>query len=81
MNDEKTTVENPIGLYRDPASGQFVGAIDPIQADAFVRTGFTLYKEGREAAMMSQETLDALVEGTSSSNDKQADSSTNKKGR
>lgn len=42
--------ENPIGLYKHP-DGFKVGALEPAAADAIVRQGFTLEKEGREAAM------------------------------
>lgn len=57
---ESSTTEYPIGLYVDKESGQYVGATDPQQANAFVHVGFTLYKEGREAAEMSQKDIDAL---------------------
>jgi hypothetical protein len=61
MNDEhNTNAEHPVGLYRDPESGQFVGAIDPIQADAMVRAGWVLFEAGREAAMATQEQIDVL---------------------
>lgn len=63
MNDETTNAPNPIGLYRDPESGQFVGAIDPIQADAFIQVGYKLFREGKEAAMMPQEDIDKLTPG------------------
>lgn len=60
MNDETTTAPHPIGLYHDPASKQYVGAIDPIQADAMIQQGWVLHTAGRDAAMSSQEDIDAL---------------------
>lgn len=60
MNDENTSNSNPIGLYKDPRSNTYVGALDTNQANAFVRVGFEIYEEGRDAAMKSQEELDAL---------------------
>lgn len=60
MNDETTNSPNPIGLYHDPASKQYVGATDPIQADAMIQQGWELHTEGRDAAMSSQEDIDAL---------------------
>lgn len=66
MKDETSSSENPIGLYRDSASGTEIGAIDPVQADAYVRLGYKLVKEGREAAMKPQAEMDGaapVVEG------------------
>lgn len=63
MNDEQNPNEPRIGLYRHAESGTFVGALDPNQAAAFERVGYKLYLEGREAAMSSQEELDALTPG------------------
>ena len=48
---------NPIGLYKDPQSGQTIGAIEEIQADAIVHLGFKLVEEGREAAMLSEKEI------------------------
>lgn len=47
---EKSQVENPIGMYRNP-DGLEIGVIDPIQGDAVVRQGFVLVEEGRDAAL------------------------------
>jgi hypothetical protein len=48
---EKSTTVNPIGLYKDPESGNFMGCIEEIQADAAKRAGYVLVESGREAAM------------------------------
>lgn len=61
MNDEQNPNEPAIGLYRDPESGQFIGALDANQAAAIERTGFKLFEAGREAAMTPQDELDALM--------------------
>jgi hypothetical protein len=84
MNDESTSAVNPVGLYHDPESGQYIGAIDPIQADAFVRAGYQLHTEGRDAAMSSQEDIDALkgIKTTSlPAGGETFEPSTNKKGK
>lgn len=41
---------NLVGLYRDP-DGRTIGILDEAGADAVVRLGYVLVKEGREAAM------------------------------
>ena len=50
---ETSTKYNPIGLYYSPESGQYLGSLDEIQSDAFLRVGFKLVKEGLEAAKMT----------------------------
>lgn len=68
MNDEQVgSTEYPIGLYKDKESGKYIGAIDPTQANAFVHVGFSLVKEGREAAMMSEKDIAALDSNTPAS--------------
>lgn len=60
---EKSTQENPVGLYRHP-DGLEIGALDPAQGDAMVRQGFVLVEEGRKAAEKagkSQEARDASL--------------------
>jgi hypothetical protein len=52
------SAENPVGLYKHP-DGFFVGVLDPAGGDAVVRQGFTLYKEGREAAMTPEKPVEA----------------------
>lgn len=59
--ETKSGAPNPEGLYKDPESGQHIGALDPIQADAMVQQGYQLVKEGREAAMTTQADLDELA--------------------
>lgn len=51
---------NPIGLYKDEKSGQYLGAVEEVQADAYIRVGFTLVKEGMEAAKMTQIDIEKL---------------------
>ena len=51
--EKKDGAENPIGLYKDPQSGQVIGALNEVQGDAAVRLGFTLWKEGYEFAKMT----------------------------
>ena len=61
MNQEKKDgPENPIGLYKDPQSGQYIGVINEIQADAVVQQGYRLVKEGHEAAVLTQAEIDKL---------------------
>lgn len=62
-NNETSNNANPIGLYRDPESGQYIGALEEVQADAFVRVGFKLVKPGRDAAMTSETELQQLLSG------------------
>ena len=49
MNEESRG-SNPEGLYRNPATKQEIGCLHPSQADAVVRQGFVLVREGLEAA-------------------------------
>ena len=42
QNESKEGAVNPIGLYKDPESGQTSGAINEIQADAMVQQGWKL---------------------------------------
>lgn len=44
---ENSTKFNPIGLYQDPESKQYIGALDSIQADAMVQQGYKLVREAR----------------------------------
>lgn len=60
MQDETTTNGQQIGLYKDPASGQYLGAIDPIQAEAMVQQGWKLHTPGREAAESSEKDIATL---------------------
>lgn len=41
---------NPIGLYRNSDNKQEIGCEHPSQADAVVRQGYVLVREGVEAA-------------------------------
>lgn len=41
---ESSSTYNAPGLYRDPESGQYTGAINEIQADAIVHAGWKLVK-------------------------------------
>ena len=59
-NEKSGTAENPIGLYRNP-DGKEVGVLDPAAGDAVIRQGFTLVKEGVEAAM-TPESKDSKTE-------------------
>ena len=59
--EKSNKLENPVGLYKSEESGQYIGAVDPIQADAFVTVGFTLVKEGLEAAKMTAKEIDDLT--------------------
>lgn len=61
MRDETSTAENPIGLYKDPASGKYIGAIHPAQADAMIQQGYTLIKAGSEAAMYSEKQIAEIL--------------------
>lgn len=61
MQNETSTAENPIGLYKDPSSGKYTGAIHPAQADAMVRQGYKLVKEGQEAAMYSEKQISEIL--------------------
>ena len=58
--EKSSKKENPVGLYRSEESGQYIGALDPIQADAFVTVGFSLVKEGLDAAKMTAKEIDDL---------------------
>ncbi|MEI7632138.1 MAG: hypothetical protein WCJ60_02345 [bacterium] len=60
MKPETTTVDNPVGLYYDKESKTYIGCIDPIQADAVVRLGYVLVKEGREASITTQVEMDKM---------------------
>lgn len=52
---------NPVGLYHNPGNGAYIGVLDPAQADAVVRQGFNLVKEGEQAAKRTQAEIDAIV--------------------
>lgn len=43
MNNE--SVQNPIGIYRNPDTKAEIGCTDPAQADAVVRQNFRLVKQ------------------------------------
>jgi hypothetical protein len=57
QQERKDGQENPIGLYKDPQSGTFIGAIEEVQADAFVQLGYKLVEAGREAATLSDKQI------------------------
>lgn len=59
MEQETSTKNYEIGLYRHRESGQYIGAIDETQANAFRQWGYDLVAAGREAAMMSEEDIQA----------------------
>ncbi len=60
MKPETSTKNNPIGLYKDPQSGAYIGALEEAQADAYVRNGFQLVQEGEDAAKMSAKAIAEL---------------------
>lgn len=80
MNDEVSQKDSPIGLYRDPESGNFAGAIDVQQANAFVRVGFKLVEEGREAAQTTEKELAKLKNPPEHDSEDDGSSQGNKKG-
>lgn len=60
MKPELTTKDNPVGLYHDPISNQYMTAQEPVAADALVRVGFKLILEGEEASRMTDKDIQAF---------------------
>lgn len=54
---ETSPAQNPVGLYKQEASGKYVGCLDAAAADAAVRVGFQLVEVGRDAAMKTDAEL------------------------
>lgn len=62
MNSEvSNNPTNPVGLYKNPDTGVYLGVLDPAQGDAVVRQGFRLVKEGSEAATMTEKEIAAAL--------------------
>lgn len=71
MNNETSNASNPIGLYKDPASGKYIGAIHEAQADAMIQQGYRLVKEGYDAAMLTEKEILAKVAAVEGSTEPQ----------
>jgi hypothetical protein len=59
VQEETTSKNSTVGLYRHRETGAFIGAIDDTQANAFKQWGYDLVEAGRDAAALSEEEIQA----------------------
>jgi len=64
MQDETSTRNEPIGLYRHPDSGAYIGALETAAANAYYHHGFRLVEEGADAARMTDDEIEARFNTT-----------------
>ena len=62
MKDETNPKDSPVGLYKDPESGKYIGALDENQASAIIKLGFKLVEAGIDAAKKTDAQIEAESE-------------------
>lgn len=50
---------NAVGLYRNESNGLYIGCLEPAAADAVIRQGYALFREGSDAARMGEAEIEA----------------------